>query len=89
MDCGNYSYINMSDEITRIAEVETENDIIYFEEICNFFQERYFVVNCILSDRGEDFEYKTNDNGESRAQALKAATAYFNSLVADHQKITA
>lgn len=89
MDCNSYSYMSMDGTTARIAEVETENDIIYFDEVCDFFQDHYFTVDCILSDRGEFFEYRTSDNGESRAAAYKAATAYYNSLVADHQKITA
>lgn len=89
MDCNSYSYMNMDSTTARIAEAETENDIIFFEEIYNFFQEHYFSICCILTDRGEDFEFKTNDNGESRAAAYKAATAYYNSLVKDNQKITA
>ena len=89
MDYNNFSYVNMEDKTTRIAEAETENDIIYFDEIWDFFGDHYFFIDCILSDRGADFEYKTNDNGESRAAAYKAATAYYNSLVKDNQKLTA
>ena len=39
MDCNSYSYMNMDSTTARIAEAETENDIIFFEEIYNFFQE--------------------------------------------------
>ena len=89
MDCNNYSYMNMDGTTARIAEAETENDIIYFDDICDFFGDHCFFIDCILSDRGAEFEYKTNDNGESRAAAYKAATAYYNGLVKDNQKITA
>ena len=89
MDCNSYSYMNMDGTTARIAEVETENDMIYFDEIHDFFGDHCFFVDCILSDNCKEFYFKTNDNGESRAAAYKAATAYFNSLVADHQKITA
>ena len=89
MDCNSYSYMNADSTNARIAEAETKNDIIFFDDICDFFNDHYFSITCILTDRGEDFEYKTNDNGESRAEAYKAATAYYNSLVAENQIITA